>query len=207
MNLLASPNSKRKPNGTMKTLRFIAGCLLCVTLATASYAQSPNSSNSSEYLIKAGFTYNFAKLIQWPANAFPQPNSPVIIGIIGNDPFGGTLDEVLAGKNVNGRELVIKHLKWGADLKACNILFVSSSEALHIDEIFHIVKGLPILTIGETPNFARRGGIINFILEDEKVHFEVNVEAAKDADITISSRLLSLARIVPRTVADGSKAQ
>lgn len=207
MNFSGSPYSNRILTRTMKILRLIAGCLLCATLASASFAQSANSSNSSEYLIKAGFTYNFAKLIQWPANAFPQPNSPVIIGILGADPFGGTLDEVLAGKTVNGRDLVVKHLKWGADLKGCNILFVSSSEALHIDEVFRLVKGLPILTIGETPNFARRGGIINFILEDEKVHFEVNVEAAKDADITISSRLLSLARIVPRSVADGSKAQ
>jgi YfiR/HmsC-like len=188
----------------MRTLRFIAACLLCATLAIASHAQTANSSNSSEYLIKAGFTYNFAKLIQWPANAFPQPNSPVIIGILGNDPFGGMLDDVLKGKTVNGRDLVVKHLKWGAELRGCNILFVSSTEAQHLDEILHIVKGLPILTIGETPNFARRGGIINFILEDEKVHFEVNVEAAKEADINISSRLLTLARIVPHG-GDGSK--
>jgi len=196
----------------MKILRLIAACFLFATLATASsaqttnYTQPVNSANSSEYLIKAGFTYNFAKLIQWPASAFPTPNSPVVIGILGADPFGGTLDEVLAGKTVNGRDLVVKHLKWGADLKGCNILFVSSSEVLHLDEVFHLVKGLPILTIGETPNFARRGGIINFIIEDEKVHFEVNVEAAKEADINISSRLLTLARIVQRT-GDGSRAQ
>jgi hypothetical protein len=190
----------------MRILRLIAACLLCATLVTPSRAQTASSSNSSEYLIKAGFTYNFAKLIQWPASAFPQPNSPIVIGILGVDPFGGTLDEVLAGKTVNGRDLVVKHLKWGADLKECKILFVSNSEMARMDEIFHIVKGLPILTIGETPNFARRGGIINFVLEDEKVHFEVNVEAAKEADINISSRLLSLARIIPH-VPDGSKAQ
>lgn len=196
----------------MKTLRLLATCLLCATLATASHAQSANNTqtvnpaSSSEYLIKAGFTYNFAKLVQWPASTFPQPNSPIIIGILGTDPFGGMLDEVLAGKKINERDLVVKHLKWGADLKGCNILFVSSSESLHMDEIFHIVKGLPILTIGETPNFARRGGIINFILEDEKVHFEVNVEAAKETNITISSRLLALARIVQHS-GEGSKAQ
>jgi hypothetical protein len=189
----------------MRILRLIAACLLCTALVTPSRAQTA-SSNSSEYLIKAGFTYNFAKLIQWPANAFPQPNSPIVIGILGVDPFGGTLDEVLAGKTVNGRDLVVKHLKWGADLKECRILFVSNSEISRMDEILHLVKGLPILTIGETPTFARRGGIINFVLEDEKVHFEVNVEAAKEADINISSRLLSLARIIPHAP-DGSKAQ
>ena len=190
----------------MRILRFIAACLICATLAPASRAQTASSSDSSEYLIKAGFTYNFAKLIQWPANVFPQSDSPIVIGVLGVDPFGGTLDATLSGKTVNGRGLVVKHLKWGSELKDCNILFVSSSETLHMDELFRVIKGLPILTIGETPNFALRGGIINFILEDEKVHFEVNVEAAKQADISISSRLLTLARIVPHTVPDGSKA-
>jgi hypothetical protein len=85
------------------------------------------------------------------------------------------------------------------DVRDCNILFISSSEIAHTDEIFHLVKSLPILTIGETPGFAQRGGIINFIVEDNKVRFEVNVDAAKQADINISSRLLTLAKIVQQT--------
>jgi hypothetical protein len=189
----------------MRTLRLIAACLLCASLALPSHAQTANSSDSSEYLIKAGFTYNFAKLMQWPASTFPQPDSPIIIGILGTDPFGNTLDTVLAGKKVNARSFVVKHLKWGTDIKGCNILYVSTSEAAHLDEIFRMVKGLPILTIGQMPDFAKRGGIINFIIEDDKVRFEVNVEAAKQADINISSRLLTLAKIIPQTGSDGSK--
>jgi hypothetical protein len=179
--------------------------MVCAILALPSQAQTANSSDSSEYLIKAGFTYNFAKLMQWPESAFPQADSPIVIGILGSDPFGNTLDAVLAGKKVNARSFVVRHLKWGTDIKGCNILYVSTSEAAHLDEIFHMVKGLPILTIGQMPDFARRGGIINFILEDDKVRFEVNVEAAKQADITISSRLLTLAKIIPQTGSDGSK--
>jgi hypothetical protein len=189
----------------MKTLRLIAAGLMCVALAVPSRAQTANSADSSEYLIKAGFTYNFAKLMQWPANAFPQANSPIVIGILGTDPFGTTLDAVLAGKKVNARNFVVKHLKWGTDIKGCNILYVSTSEAAHLDEIFRLIKGQPILTIGQMPDFARRGGIINFIIEDDKVRFEVNVEAAKQADINISSRLLTLAKIIPQASADGSK--
>jgi YfiR/HmsC-like len=189
----------------MRVIRFIAACLISVSLTIPMSAQTAGSVASSEYLIKAGFTYNFAKLMQWPEKAFPQQDSPIVIGILGADPFGNTLREVLTGKNVNGRSFVIKHLKFGAELKDCNILFVSASETAHLDEILRLVRGLPILTIGETPSFARRGGIINFILEDDKVHFEVNVEAAKQADIVISSRLLTLARIVPQTTADGSR--
>jgi hypothetical protein len=189
----------------MRKLSFIAGCLMCLALAVPALAQTGDPSDSSEYLIKAGFTYNFAKLMEWPATAFPQADSPIVIGILGIDPFGGTMDEVLKGKTVNGRGFVVKHLKWGMDVKDCNILFVSSSEVVHMDDLFRIVRGLPILTIGETPGFAQRGGIINFVLEDNKVHFEVNVEAAKQANITISSRLLSLATNLQQNASEGRK--
>lgn len=192
------------PNETMlRIFRIIVACLICVALALPSCAQTAGSSDSSEYLIKAGFIYNFANLLQWPASAFSKADSPIVIGILGTDTFGGMLDEVLAGKKVNGRSFLVKHLKWGMELKDCNIVFVSPSETVHLEEILRLLKGLPILTIGETPNFARRGGVINFILVDDKVRFEVNVEAAKQADINISSRLLALAKIVPAT--DGSK--
>jgi hypothetical protein len=183
----------------MKIRRFIAACLICAALVLPSRAQNTDSGDNSEYLIKAGFTYNFAKLMDWPANAFPQANSPIVIGVLGADPFGGTLDQVLKGKQANGRDFEVKHLKWGMDLKDCDILFVSSSESAHVDEILHLLRGMPVLTIGEMPGFAQRGGIINFIVEDNKVRFEVNVEAAKQANINISSRLLSLAKIVQQT--------
>lgn len=189
-----------KSQRIMKRVSFIAACLVCLTLATAfaSRAQSGESSDSSEYLIKAGFTYNFAKLIDWPSGAFAQSDSPIVIGVLGTDPFNGTLDQVLKGKEANGRAFEVRHLKWGADLKGCNILFVSDSETAHLDELFRSVKGLPILTIGETAGFAQRGGIINFVVEDNRVRFEINADAAKQANINISSRLLSLAIPVGR---------
>ncbi|HEY6467253.1 MAG TPA: YfiR family protein [Candidatus Acidoferrales bacterium] len=179
----------------MKRVSFIAACFVCLTLAAAfpGRAQSGDSSDSSEYLIKAGFTYNFAKLIDWPSSAFAQPDSPIVIGVLGVDPFNGTLDQVLKGKEANGRAFEVRHLKWGADLKGCNILFVSDSETAHLDELFHNIKGSPVLTIGETAGFAQRGGIINFVVEDNRVRFEINADAAKQANINISSRLLSLA--------------
>ena len=117
------------------------------------------------------------------------------------------LDRIVNEKKIDGRGFVVKRLKWGKDLKDCNILFISSSEKAHFQEVIQIVKGMPVLTIGETPNFARRGGIINFTLEDSKVRFEVNIEAARQADLNISSRLLSLARIVQEDVAYGRKTQ
>ncbi|HWG58094.1 MAG TPA: YfiR family protein [Candidatus Acidoferrales bacterium] len=179
---------------------------MCATLALPARGQSPDS-NSSEYLIKAGFIYNFVKLMQWPAGAFAQASSPIVIGVIGADPFRGTLDDVLKGKEVNGRSFVVKHLKWGADLKDCNIVFLSASESAHLDDLLRLTKGGPVLTIGDMPGFAQRGGIINFVLQDDRVRFEINVEAAQQANIAISSRLLALAKIVSPAAADGRKAQ
>src|SRR5262245_33325459 len=104
----------------MKAIRFIAACLMGFCLSISTSAQSTSSAAPSEYLIKAGFTYNFAKLMQWPDKAFAQPDSPIVIGIVGTDPFGSTLRDVLAGKNANGRGFVVRHLRVGAELKDCN---------------------------------------------------------------------------------------
>jgi len=189
----------------MRRLRLLITIVVLILPSLGFDAQAQDSSGSSEYLIKAGFIYNFANLVQWPSNAFAQPDSPIVIGILGEDPFGTILDRVLQGKKVNGRSFVVKRLKSPADLKECHILFVSSSEMTRLAEAIHRVKGMPILTIGEIPGFAKRGGIINLVLEDNKVRFEVNVEAAKEADLNISSRLLALARIVQESPSDGRK--
>ena len=191
-----------------KVATLIAITCLLSAMALRSHAEGLDAPDSSEYLIKAGFIYNFAKLVEWPTSAFPQPDSPIVIGILGDDPFGATLDRIVTDKKINGRGIAVKRLKWGRDVKDlrdCNILFISSSEKEHLDSVVDAMKWLPVLTIGDAPGFARRGGIINFTLEDNKVRFEVNVEAAKHADLTISSRLLTLARIVPQVAADGRK--
>jgi hypothetical protein len=99
-------------------------------------------------------------------------------------------------------------LKWGTDLKElreCKILFIGASERAHMDELVQMLRGLPILTVGETPGFAERGGVIRFVLEDNRVRFEVNVVAARQADLTISSRLLTLARIIQQSAGDTRK--
>lgn len=175
--------------------------------APATFAQAPESV-SSEYLIKAGFIFNFAKFVEWPSNAFAQPDSPIVIGILGTDPFGTIIDKIVQDKKIGMRGFVVKRLKWGPDLKElkeCKILFVSASEKAHMDELVQIVKGLPILTVGETPGFAERGGVIRFVLEDNRIRFEVNVLAAQQADLTISSRLLTLARIIQQPAVDSRK--
>ena len=196
-------------NLMLRRLRILIVALsVSLSWAPESIAQTSDSSDSSEYLIKAGYIYNFAKFVEWPATAFAQPDSPIVIGILGTDPFGNLIDRIVENKKIGARGFVVKRLKWGADLKElreCKILFVGDSGKARVDELVQIVKTLPILTVGETPGFAERGGVIRFVLEDNRVRFEINVEAARQADLTISSRLLTLARIIQQAAADPRK--
>ncbi len=187
---------------------LIIALSLSLSWAPGALAQDRDSSDSSEYLIKAGFIFNFAKFVEWPPTTFAQPDSPIVIGILGTDPFGTIIDHIVQDKKIGGRGFVVKRLKWGAeakDLRECKILFVGASERAHIDELVQIVKFLPILTVGETPGFAEHGGVIRFVLEDNRVRFEVNVDAARQGGLTISSRLLTLARIIQQAPADARK--
>jgi hypothetical protein len=152
-------------------------------------------------LIKAGFIYNFAKLVEWPGYAWGPQGTPIVIAVLGNDAFADVVDNVVNGKRIDGKPFVVKRLK-AKDLKdcGCQILFIASQESGRADEIIQMMKNSSVLTIAETGGFAKRGGIINFALHDSKVRFEVNVDAAKQAGLNISSRLLSLARIVQTSV-------
>jgi len=159
----------------------------------------------SEYQVKAAFLYNFARFVEWPSNAFPDAQAPILLGVIGEDPFGGALEQVIKGKTVNGRELVLKRLTRQQDLKGFHMLFVSSSEARHLSQIMESLKGKCVLTIGETEGFAQTGGVINFTLEENKVHFEINVDTAERAHLKISSKLLALAKVLKDEPPDARK--
>ena len=183
----------------MRQLRL--GLALAATfliLGLQARAQNFDASGSSEYLIKAGFIYNFAKLVEWPTPTFTNPSQPIVIGVLGNDSFAATLERVVDGKKVELRPFHVKRLKSPKESRECfcHMLFVASAESSHADEIIQLLKGTSVLTIAESPGFTKQGGIINFVLEDSKVRFEVNVDAAKQGGLTISSRLLSLAKIV-----------
>jgi hypothetical protein len=148
----------------------------------------------SEYELKAVFLYNFAKFVEWPAEAFPGPSSPIVIGIAGHDPFGAAIDEAVSGKTANGRAIVVRRMKSSEDLRSCHILFIAIAEASRAARILRSTEGASVLTVGEMPHFSRRGGIVNFLIERNHVHFEINKELADRANLKISSRLLKLAK-------------
>jgi hypothetical protein len=150
----------------------------------------------NEYEVKAAFLYNFAKFVEWPSKFSADPNAPMIIGILGRDPFGGEIDRAIERKSVNGHPLTIKRFSTLDGYQSCHILFVSSSERNNVPRILAAVANSSVLTVSETNRFAQVGGIINFITIENRIRFEINQAAAARAGLKISSKLLSLGRVV-----------
>ena len=154
------------------------------------------SEDNAQYRIKLAFLYNFTQFVQWPSDAFPQANTPFVVCVAGQDPFDPDHEQDLRSRSIDKHPIVIKGVKRGANLRACHMVFVTAPESRQVASIVDSLKGSYVLTIGETKGFAERGGIINFTIEENKVHFEINLDAAKRTPLTISSKVLALARIV-----------
>jgi hypothetical protein len=165
--------------------------LLLASLSPASNIQV-RGQTENEYQVKAAFILNFAKFVDWPLDAFGD-GGVLVVGVIGDDPFGGALDQ-LNGYTANGRRLRTKRLRWGDNLRACQILFISASEVRNLEKILESIRGTSVLTIGETPKFNRSGGMIRFVIQNNKVRFEINAAAAEQARLRISSKLLALSK-------------
>jgi hypothetical protein len=157
---------------------------------------TPQTAISKEYQVKAAFLYNFSQFVVWPTEAFPEAQTPMVIGVIGEDPFGAYLDEIVHGEQVNNRPLIVRRYHQVEEINICHILFVSQSETKRLEQIFARLKGRSILTVGDIEGFAKQGGMIRFVSENDKIRFRINVEAAKAAKLSISSKLLKPAEIV-----------
>lgn len=149
-----------------------------------------------EYQVKAAFLYNFAKFVAWPSQAFKSPQDPMLVCVLGHNPFGSALEDVIRGKSIEGRAFVFRQVSDAEQASACQILFVSSLEGKHFRSLWGSLKPAGILTVGETQGFAAEGGVINFKLDDGRVRFEINIDSAEHQQLHISSKLLSLAQIV-----------
>ena len=149
-----------------------------------------------EYSVKAAFLYNFARFVEWPESAFEHRDAPITFCILGEDPFGATIDKTLQNKRIHNRALIIRRHKSVGQIKACHILFISTSEKQRLRQILESVQDQNVVTVSEMEGFARHGGIINLIIEDQRVRFEVNLDAAEQNQLKISSRVLKLAKVV-----------
>lgn len=154
------------------------------------------NSPSIEYQLKAAFLLNFAKFIEWPPDAIPGNTTPISICVFKYDPFGSALEEILRGKNINDRTLVARRIKDLPELRTCQVLFVSAKEDKSLPEILSSASGTSVLVVGESEDFAQRGGAIQFVLEANKLRFAVNVDAVQRARLSVSAKLLTMAKIV-----------
>ncbi len=171
-----------------------AGIVLSLFLATGA-TRGVHAEEASEYQVKAAFIFNFAKFVEWPDRAFASPETPLVFCIFGDDPFDGALD-ALQNKRVKNRPVVVKHVNAAGDIRGCHVLFISPKAEGRIAEVLAAIKDSPVLVVGDTERFIRRGGTIGFLMERNKVVFEINTRAAKGAGLKISSQILTLARNV-----------
>jgi hypothetical protein len=167
--------------------------LACSHLGTASKGYAQDS--PSEYQVKAAYLFNFVKFVEWPEEAFTDPLAPIVIGIVGDDPFGDALPQVVSGKTVQGRDLVIRKYHAGEDLRGSHILFISGSEKKRLPQLLSSLHGSCVLTVADVDGFLEEGGMIRLFSEESRVRFAINVDAAIRAKLKISSKLLSLARV------------
>ena len=165
---------------------------LLLALLLAAPAAGRADATAAEYDVKAAFLYNFTKFVDWPPSAFHDDRSSLRLCVLGEDPFGGSL-QTFVKEEVAGRKVTVLRSGWMSDPSGCQILFVSRSEEERLTEILAAVRGAPVLTVGDMEGFLEKGGIINFILQGSKVRFEINQESAELAGIKISSKLLRLA--------------
>jgi YfiR/HmsC-like len=181
----------------------LSGCSILATIAlllTATVCGPPLAASASvtlEYEVKAAFLFRFAQFVEWPADTFKGTGEPFTYCTIGDDPFRGALERTLNGKTIGQRALRVEHLNGAGKIGECQVLFVGGSEdGKHVEEILASTGRLPILTVGEADRFAENGGAIGFCTEDNKIRFEVNLDAAGKAGLKISAKLLALAKTV-----------
>jgi len=165
--------------------------VVIVTMPTVGLARL-----TQEYDLKAAFLFHFAQFVDWPADALPEGNSPLTIGILGRDPFGKSLDDIVSNETVDGHKLLVRRFQNVAQVDSCHILFIDSSESGRMDQILSHLKGRSILTVGDTKDFALKSGIIGFVLSEKRLRLAVNLAAANVARLTISSKLLRQSQIV-----------
>ena len=170
----------------------VFAAVLSLAAALPGRAQAP----PTEYEVKAVFLFNFSQFVDWPEAAFADGRAPLVIGVLGSDPFGATLDEIVRGEMVNGRPLAVRRYQSPDQVDTCHILFIDRSQDSRLDTIVAALKGHSVLTVGDFEGFTRRGGMIRFVTVGNKIRLRINLGAAQEAKLTISSKLLRPAKIV-----------
>ena len=172
----------------MLRLKHTACLLLLLLMAGPAFAQK-----ASEYQVKAAFLFNFSKFFEWPAETLGQAGDPFVIGVLGTDPFGSSLKETIAGEKVMDHPMIVKRFNNAEEVDRCHILYINVPGKT--SEVLNALRGKSILTVSDDNEFTRNGGVIKFFTENEMIHFEINIHAAKEVNLSVSSKLLRIAKI------------
>lgn len=191
-------NHKRSLVGRM----FVAAAAV-LAASTIANAEEP-SPQTLEYRVKAGFLYNFAKYVEWPTGKFGSSTDAIVIGILGADPFGKTLDTAVAGKTIDGHSIRIRRFQRIEEFEGCHILFIGASEKNRLTDIHARLRGHHVLTVGDADGFLQQGGQIHFVTEDHRVKFDINWVATREAGLKLDANLLRAAR---RVIGKGSNSE
>jgi hypothetical protein len=188
------PDVSTKSDCAIKKLSRIPLMLVFLALPVVCPMRATGQSDVEEYRLKAAFLFHFSQFVDWPSNS--STDGTLIVCVAGEDPFQGDLERTVQGKAVHGKSIQVQHIRQAHESKRCQLLFVGSNESGSVQELLAAVRDMPVLTVGESEDFLRQGGIIRFCMEDRKVRFEVNEDASRRAHLSVSSRLLLLAKNV-----------
>jgi hypothetical protein len=171
---------------------LVVACSGLIVSAQGLYAADAPTENQ----VQAVFLFNFSRFVEWPAQTFAAPNEPFVIGIVGSDPFGARLDEAVRNEQINGHALTVRRFRSVSDLDNCQILFIDRTEIGHLGQILAALDHKSTLTVSQADGAAQRGVMIQFATENSRIRLRINVESARAAGLTISSKLLRPAEIV-----------
>jgi hypothetical protein len=149
---------------------------------------------ADEYQVKAAYMYNLAKFVDWPSDAFETPSQPIVFCVLGQTPLNRPLEDALAGKVVGARPLVFRQITDSKQAGECKVLFINLPDKKRYRPTLDLVKSLHVLTVGEADDFTEQGGVARFLLDEGRVRLEFNLDAADDAKLHVSSKLLSLGK-------------
>ena len=189
----------RMVSGSDPAVSRVAKLLACaVWLALPAWQplSARAQSNQLEYRVKSAFLYNFARFVEWPVRSGADRDEPIVLGVLGKDPFGPILDRTVHGKTIKQRPLTVRRFRSLEELEHCHMLFISRSEGRRLAEIFRALEYHGTLTVSDMEGFLRKGGMIHFVVEEGSVRFDINLESTERAELAVSSQLLKVARTV-----------
>jgi hypothetical protein len=190
---MASPQLRSSAHGAaFRRWLPLAVCIVVMSVSAVAWPATP----AAEYQVKAAYLFNFGQFVEWPRQSYGSPDAPFVIGILGNDPFGATLDKVIAGESLGGHLLIVRRFSKPQDISSCNILFIARSEAPRLEETLKLLQGRNILTVTDIAGAESYGAIIVLINENNRIRMRINVGAARANNLVISSKLLRPAEVV-----------